>query len=513
MLVTLFAGALIGSVSLTYPFGRDQGIYAYIAKLILNGKIDYKFAYNLRQPAIHYTFVLGQLIFGESMLNMRIFDIIWQSLTGFVIFIITYRLTGSKISSFASVFLYLLLYFRQDFWHTMQTEGFMNLPFALCVLMLMSKNVKNMLQFLSGVMFSVVFLYKFIVFPFILLLLVFTLFSYRENFRARLKSFLYFLAGFTIILFIVLFYYYINNSLNEMLEIQFVQIPEYGKIGMETESPSLIISNIIRLFSYSVYTPLIMLTAVYFILIYRNKKAAKEHVIILMWLITALFCLIAQMRFFYYHFLIIIPPIAIGSACLYTFLRSKYSLKNSKLINIGATVFLIIFMLMASKPYYSRIADTYNLFTGKSSIKDLYFQNGTTTDSVFTINKIYAVSDFVRQNTIQSDGIYLWGIEPLIYYLSGRDCVLRFIYNTPLCWKSVKAEYLKEFITEIKRNNPKLIIVAKSDPLFIITGFHDDSEQLLKNFPEFKKIIDDSYFLKKDFIEFKIYELTKPFNN
>ena len=513
MLVIILAGAVIGSVSIAYPFGRDQGIYAYVAKLILHGKIDYLFSFNLRQPAIHYTFALGQALFGGSMLNMRIFDFLWQCVTAFVIFLITYRFSGSKLSSYASAFLYLLLYYHLDYWHTMQTEGFMNLPFALCILALTGKDRKNTTLFLAGILFSVVFLFKFIVFPFIPLLLAFALFIQRENFRARMRGFLFFLAGFALTLFIVMIYYYLNGALNKMLEIQFVEIPEYGKVGFDTVDISFIITNIFRLFTFSIYSPLILFTVAYFIFVYWGKKSGHEHDALLMWLVTAFFSLIAQWKFFYYHFLIIIPPLVIGASSLFPYLKRRYASMNSKLAMVCMSGLFIVFILLASKSYYPRFADTYSILAGKSSLEDMYIQNGTTTDSVFTIKKINAVTDFIEQNSNVTDGIFIWGIEPLIYYQSGRDCVSRFIYNTPLCWKGARPEYLKEFISELRRNNPKMILVAKRDPMYTITGYEGDSEQLLNNFQEFKKIVDENYSFLKEVQEFKIYGLTKPFKN
>ena len=137
-LVILLIGAVIGSVSLTYPFGRDQGIYAYAGKLLLEGKMNYKYVFDLKPPGIHFLFALIQFINGESMLSARIFDIVWQSLTGFFIFLIAYKLSLNKILSLISAFLYLLLYYRLDYWHTLQTDGSLNLFFAVSVLLLIS---------------------------------------------------------------------------------------------------------------------------------------------------------------------------------------------------------------------------------------------------------------------------------------------------------------------------------------------------------------------------------------
>ena len=506
---------IIGSVSLTYPFGRDQGIYAYIAKLILNGKIDYKYSYNLRPPGTHYVFALGQLLLGESMLGMRIFDILWQSLTGLVIFQIVILITGKKNFGLISAFLYVFLYYRLDYWHTMQTEGFMNLPFTLCVLLLIKTDAKRMLlkYFLAGMFFTVAAIFKFTIAAFTLLLVILLLIDFKSELSERLKKIFSFIAGSLIFVFAVLVYYYINSALSQLLEIQFVQIPHYAKIGYETETSGFIVSNIFRLFFYSVYSPLLFLSFILFVILVYKRKLDMRISILFIWLASSLLSLIMQWKFFYYHFLIIVPPAVICAAYSVQLIRNELKEKYLKYVNISSAILLLLFILAGSTSYYSRYGELISYVWGKQSMEELYIKYGTTSDSVFTIKKVNELTDYVKQNTKAGDRIYIWGIEPLIYYLSGRDCVSRFTYNTPLYWRGDDSRYQKEFIQSIQKENPKLILVARRDPMYNITGYKEDSEQMLQRFSEFREIIDRYYVLKADIEEFKIYQLLTPFSN
>ena len=49
--------------------------------------------------------------------------------------------------------------------------------------------------------------------------------------------------------------------------------------------------------------------------------------------------------------------------------------------------------------------------------------------------------------------------------------------------------------------------------MYNITGYKEDSEQMLQRFSEFREIIDRYYVLKADIEEFKIYQLLTPFSN
>ena len=144
-------------------------------------------------------------------------------------------------------------------------------------------------------------------------------------------------------------------------------------------------------------------------------------------------------------------------------------------------------------------------------MQEKYIKLGITQDSVFTIKKIYEITDYIKQNTKVKDKIFVWGIEPLIYYLSGRDCVSRFIYNTPLYWRGNNLSYQNEFIKSLKETNPELILVAMRDPMDYITGFSATSEEMLNQSPEFKEIIFNNYFKESEIAEFKIYRLKNKY--
>ena len=123
------------------------------------------------------------------------------------------------------------------------------------------------------------------------------------------------------------------------------------------------------------------------------------------------------------------------------------------------------------------------------------------------IKKTFNAIDYVNQHSNADDLIYLWGYDPLVYYLSGRKCVSRFIYNVPLLWKGENTEFRKEFMIEMNKKNPKLILVASGDPLYFISGYNEDSKQLLERFAEFSAFIREKYVFKKRIDDYDYYEL------
>jgi len=509
-LVIFVIGAVFGSVSLTYPFGRDQAIYAYAGKLLLEGKMNYLHVFDLKPPGIHFLFSFIQAVFGESMFSARIFDILWQSLTAFIISVISYRLTAGKFLSLFSSFLYLFLYYRQDYWHTLQSDGSLNLLFAASVLLLLASYESHSFPkiFLAGVLFASALIFKYTVITFLPLLIILFITDKKILFTLRIKNLVIYLLGVLVTGSVIGLVYYFSGALDAFYDIQFVQTPLYTAIAYETETQGYISAQIIKLFFYSAYSPLIVLSVLALIFTAVKKKFDFKNLLIFAWILSSLFSLMIQWKFYYYHFLVIIPALSIG--CVYGLSLIKGIFINRKLLyRFILLLFIAGTTAFAFKPYVGNYETLISYLSGKEDLKSVYIKNGFTSDSVFMISKTFKAVDIVQQNTSPGDGIFVWGFDPLTYYLSDRECVSRFIYNFPLLWKGENAVFRREFMDEVRNNEPKLIIVAANDPLYFISGYDEDSKQLIKRFPEFNDFLAAKYDYKTTADDYEIYELKK----
>lgn len=508
-LVLLALAALIGSVSLTYPFGRDQGIYAYAGKLLLEGKMNYKEVFDLKPPGIHFFFSFIQLVSGESMFSARMFDIFWQFLTAVIVMVISSRVTRSVFLPLLSGFLYIFLYYRLDYWHTLQADGALNLFFALTVLLAISSFYSHsfLKVFASGLVFGIALLFKYTIISFLPLLLICFMFSKRELTSLRIKNVIVFLTGLVFILLSVVLLYQFTGALPEFINVQFVQTPLYTSIAYETESGVYIFSQLLKLFIYSVYAPLIWFTAGALFLLARAKQLNFTSLVIFVWVAASLFSLIIQWKFYYYHFLVIIAPLAVASVYFIALLLAKLPEKRKFTVKIVLAVFFIAFAGYAFKPYLISYPVLYSVISKQRTMNQAYELNGFTQDSVFMISKTFKAIDKVKKETEITDNIFVWGFDPLVYYLSGRKCTSRFIYNFPLLWKGENSALKSEFMSRINANPPKMILVAKNDPLLFISGYDEDSQKLLDRFTEFKSVIDSKYAFETTIDDFDYYKL------
>jgi hypothetical protein len=441
------------------------------------------------------------------MISARYFDILWQGITAIILFLIAFRLTESYKLSFLPSIIYLFLYFRQDYWHTLQADGSLNLFFCLTIYLLIKFYFDHsfLVLFASAIFFGIALLFKYTIILFLPLLLIGLLIDKKFIKTLRYKNAAIFLLGILIVIFLVVLRYYFAGALNELIDIQFVQTPLYTKIAYETVSFKFIINHIIKLLLYSAYSPLIWLSLFYIIFVLYNKEYTFPNFILIFWIFSSLTSLIIQWKFYNYHFLVIIPPLAIGTAMGLFYLQKLIS--NKFVYNIGITIYLLIFFILSIKPYINNYYNLYSLLNSSKSLNDLYSENGITTDSVFMIRKTFAAIEKVNKKTEPKDKIYVWGFDPLIYYLSDRECVSRFIYNFPLIWKGENAKFRTEFMNALEKEKPKIIIVASNDPIYYISGFQEDSKQALNRFPEFAEYINNNYVKAETVVDYEFYEL------
>ena len=78
--IALVISFVIGAPSLLYPFGRDQGIHAYVGASILDGKLPYRDVFVQKGPFGFLIYSLTTALTGPTTWGIRLFDLAWQAL-------------------------------------------------------------------------------------------------------------------------------------------------------------------------------------------------------------------------------------------------------------------------------------------------------------------------------------------------------------------------------------------------------------------------------------------------
>jgi len=122
----------------------------------------------------------------------------------------------------------------------------------------------------------------------------------------------------------------------------------------------------------------------------------------------------------------------------------KYFQKFSKL-KLPILVFLILFLVGAAQPW-------------KQVLQGLQKRNN--------FHPYREVVQFIVENSEEDDQVFVWGIEPMINYLSNRSAPSKFSYADPVYdLTPMREKYTKNLLHDLSSNPPKFILDMR-DPLY-----------------------------------------------
>ncbi len=120
IVLIVFSIALV----LTFDYGRDQAIYALVAREILAGRMPYRDAFDFKPPGIFLVYTFARAVFGASQHGIRIVEA--ASMVGTIAGLV--RLArihfGDAKIGFVAGAMASFVHAQLDFWHTGQPESF-----------------------------------------------------------------------------------------------------------------------------------------------------------------------------------------------------------------------------------------------------------------------------------------------------------------------------------------------------------------------------------------------------
>jgi hypothetical protein len=117
----------------------------------------------------------------------------------------------------------------------------------------------------------------------------------------------------------------------------------------------------------------------------------------------------------------------------------------------------------------------------------------------------FEVIDYLGKNARRSDGVYLWGKNCLIYYLSGHQAPTRFASNLAIVSLWAQPSWREELMRDVRNARPRFIIMTRRDALPAVTYVNLDSDKYLKAFPALDTFITQDYRPVADFERFVVY--------
>ncbi|MGD8855708.1 MAG: glycosyltransferase family 39 protein [Chloroflexota bacterium] len=501
---------VIGLPSLFYPFGRDQGIHAYVAASWLDGQMPYKDVWVQKGPLAFVPHLLSIAVFGRTEWAIRVLDLAWQIVSGWLI----YRIARRRLStsgSLLAVFFYLLLYFTIDFWNTSHAEGFL-LPFLLLGLDLYDRarllpisSRQRALIFFSGLAASVTPWFKQTSLVFIAAIFLWMtadlLCDERRSLRLWLERTALFGAGVLAFSLLMILFLAVQGMLAPMVDVlrysigaypNYSPLTEIGDLWQATFDWARLRGGLILLF----------LAGLGIVLLRRDRRQKWLGIVLLAG--AGLVGIYAQRRLWDYHWISTLPFMAmIAAAATITVIDWLVNRKN-RWVKWLLAAGLLILITASSGPLFRTYAENYGRLSGYlfgGLDRDRYLEEiGMALEA--------RAADYLDQRVAQDDPIFIWGHYALIYYLTGRHNPTRFAMDPPLSLEHPQQKaWQKEALSDLEDDPPSYILVATGD----ITPFEPQpSSRQLPQFPGLAAFIDDNYYLSETLDGFDVYVRREP---
>jgi hypothetical protein len=505
ILLIFLAALVLGAPTLIYPFGRDQGQYAWIAESTLNGNLSYSDIFEIKPPFTHLVHQAALLFFGYDMASIRLLDLLWQFATAFLIYKIAIQIEQPRVTSIVAAVFYLLFYYHMDFWNSAQTDGFLSLPITAGILFFLHAQKKNhfVLYVASGVAISLGILFKYPIGILIVFLLLLVLIRLKK--KALFPS-LWMGVGFAIPLTISMLIMFLLGNLADFLWIQSIYIPAYSTILHKDLSYT---GGILLGFLGTLITPVpgwVSLCGLYGLFSRFDRSRWMQTAVLAAWWASAVIHFVIQNKFYSYHALPIYAPLALMISNLFVDVRKTQGLIRFALGSIGIYLVAHLFFNSDFPQKYSRL---YEVARGNITLQVAYGNELFNDHKDFSSRANMQAAGYLNAKTNPSERVFIWGFEPGIYFLSQRQNATRFIYNINLYGPNASLELRQGFLEEIREQIPIYIVIVMNDSMPFVTATSEDSWTSFNSFNEFHSFVLGNYRLETTIEDFVIYRL-KP---
>lgn len=438
-----------------FPLERDEGEYAYMGQLILQGIPPYLTAYNMKFPGTYVMYALIMSVFGQNIQGIHMGFMIVNCVTILLVFLLARKFVSEAAALAAGAAYALLSLSSSVLGFAAHATHFVVLPALGGVLVLLHalRNDKLHTYIWSGALFGLAFLMKqpglfFFLFGFSYI--VYAHFSSRPvpSIKKLMLNLCMFTVGGAAPLFISVIYLYSVGAFDkfwfwtvEYASKYGTQIPVSAAFDIFKSSVSDVAGGFLFLWTMSLSGLVVMF-------FYQGMKGKR--------LFIALFTLFSFLTicpgfYFRHHYFVTLLPavsILIGIFIEWINSRSVALLKTEYAGFIG----LVIFILAAG--------------AGIASQREYLFKEdpATLSRSVYGANPFtesIEIARFIESHSVMTDRVAVFGSEPQIYFYSNRHSATGHIYVYGLMEiHDYSLTMQKEMISEVMSADPKFIVVV-----------------------------------------------------
>ncbi|MBK6693977.1 MAG: glycosyltransferase family 39 protein [Myxococcales bacterium] len=466
-------GVALGCASLLYPFGRDQGLYYYVAReWMLRGSIPYRDVLDHKTPGIYLLYALGVRLFGEVMWPIRVFDLVCVALLGFFAARVATRrgvATRPGLVGASIFFLSVLYYGHLDYWNTAQSELWYSMLGVGAVWAALHVRRAGLGQFLTGAFAGAALLMKppamWLVVVAMGVLLRDVLATREARSKRIVMGALRVGAGAMLVPAPVLAYFASKAAIGPMLDIVVGANNYYVTHEVGIRSP---LEVFVKIAEYSwVYLPIFAGLALALVAQRPRGDAAKrdELRLVLFMLLAGLLAVWMQKKFYLLHWTVLLGPLTATFALA---LRWALDARRPSSLKVHAACLAAVVILHWGSTFTAggfgmwRAGAEAALKRYRGQSTALEFGAAFASPAVgFWFDHSQRVGDYLREHTSADDFVAVRGFQPEIYAVAQRRHGGRFFWTTFLVNPARayrRAEWLAEDLQALEARPPKYVV-------------------------------------------------------
>ncbi len=508
--------ALILAPALLYPYGRDQAVFAYMGRVIADGGMPYRDAWDLKPPGIYLLYALVALLTPDSpgqamMVALRWVDLAIVLVTGWLLGRLLLRLThtsvdasghfpGERWAAPIAAAWYAALYLQGTYWSAAQAEAWAN-PLLL-VAALLSLRVhedarpKNRAVLTIGLLAGGTALLKPTSLAPMLPFLALAVWQERRPVWSRLFLLL---AGSSIPLALAAVWLAVGGALDDYLDVQRGFVAPYAGLNAPT-----LMKRLENLGGWTggwllaIALPALLGVAGWLL---RSEWRDGRRWLVGAATVAGLCAVWVQNKYFGYHWQTVLPGLsllaAVGTAAAMRAAGAR-----------GAGIGVAGVLLAGGWSYLSRPAE-YQMaaarLQGTISERQWLARFGVPNGGDYSFLADFRAARHVRAETAPDDRVMVWGMEPAVHLLADRRPPGRFFFNVPVAAPFAPAAWRQEFLNDLDAHPPRLVLVLRNDFIPWATGTPTDSSTQMRQWPTLQSWLSTHYERETEIEDFAIY--------
>ncbi|GAB5494054.1 MAG: hypothetical protein Phog2KO_42690 [Phototrophicaceae bacterium] len=510
---------LIALPILTYPMGRDQGMYANIGNSILRGGTPFVDMWDIKPPPIYYIYAFGIQVFGATTQAIRSLDLFFVPFGMLGLYLLGGKMANKPVGLWAGL-LYAVFYFNDGFQNLSQSDSLATIPTIWIAYASFrasrehSGSGKSLIFSLIAGLLSGVLLwfkpqqYALVASAFVVYHLIYRLRQTDRNIVGLCKESVAFALGGLLTGGILLAYFWSQGIISEILIVA-EGTAAYNAQGYDL---SAFIANMQQgfYFRWIIWHGLIILTGLWIIgfvagIFAKNIQSTLDKTFVILWLLSGLGFAFMQAKGFDTHWFPMLAPMAlIGADVIQRIIawifppslnpfspqveEGTFKALTTPLVGEGQgsgvlfvvlnTVFVIALL---SIPIFTTWGQAWAYLSNQETQLD-YWDTFQAND--LKPEESLEVATFLRERVPAGDTLFIWGFRPEVYFMADLVPATRYQAHFPLVAPWYPQAWQHNNVDILWAAMPPYVLILEDDYMPWVTDFDADSHTLLQDYTE-----------------------------